>query len=381
LENEVNVMRKRRKKPKGIGILIITLCLITYAMFSGSSDEKSVSTKHNVETSLSESVETEKPKEVQLPERTEPEKDIDIVEKSEETAPLEVSAEEPEDIVTAQDPQDSVSLSGIPEYRGQPYVEINGNVPFFTQDSAYDVTFENYSDKDALGRCGVAFVCIDANNLPTTERGLIGHIRPSGWHTVKYDFLEDRYLYNRCHLIGYQLTGNNSEENLITGTRYMNVEGMLGFENQIADYIRQTEKRVLYRVTPCYTGDNLLADGVLMEAQSLEDDNLCFCVYCYNVQPGVIINYADGSSQAEDPVAETVQKDIPADPVANEETEKQNVSIPESTTYVLNTNTMKFHYPDCGSVQDMKEKNRAFFTGNRDEVIRQGYDPCKRCNP
>ena len=235
-------MRKRRKKPKGIGILIITLCLLTYAMFFGSTDEKSVSTKHNVETSLSESVETEKPKEVQLPERTEPEKDIDIVEESEETAPLEVSAEEPEDIVTAQDPQDSVSLSGIPEYRGQPYVEINGNVPFFTQDSAYDVTFENYSDKDALGRCGVAFACIDANNLPTTERGPIGHIRPSGWHTEKYDILEDRYLYNRCHLIGYQLTGNNSEENLITGTRYMNVEGMLGFENQIADYIRQTGK-------------------------------------------------------------------------------------------------------------------------------------------
>ena len=188
----------------------------------------------------------------------------------------------------------------IPEYSGKPYVEVNGNQPTFNNEDITTEVFEEYSEVDSLGRCGVAYANVCQALMPTEERGEIGMIRPSGWHTVKYpDVIEDLYLYNRCHLIGYQLTGENAnEKNLITGTRYMNVVGMLPFENEVADYVRKTDNHVLYRVTPVFTGNNLVADGVLMEAYSVEDagKGVSFCVFVHNVQPGVEIDYSTGES-------------------------------------------------------------------------------------
>nr|WP_308669581.1 DNA/RNA non-specific endonuclease [uncultured Agathobacter sp.] len=192
-----------------------------------------------------------------------------------------------------------VSLDAIPAYDGKAYVAVNNNEPFFTDSDMTTTAFENYSDLDSLGRCGVAYANICKEIMPTEERGKIGMIKPSGWHTVKYDVIKDRYLYNRCHLIGYQLAGENANpKNLITGTRYLNVEGMLPFENLVADYVNNTGNHVLYRVTPMFSGSNLVANGVLIEAKSVEDNGggILFNVYCYNVQPGVGINYENGDS-------------------------------------------------------------------------------------
>lgn len=195
-----------------------------------------------------------------------------------------------------------VSLDAIPAYDGKAYVAVNNNEPFFTDSDMTTTAFENYSDLDSLGRCGVAYANICKEIMPTEKRGKIGMIKPSGWHTVKYDVIKDRYLYNRCHLIGYQLAGENANpKNLITGTRYLNVEGMLPFENLVADYVNNTGNHVLYRVTPMFSGSNLVANGVLIEAKSVEDNGggILFNVYCYNVQPRVGINYENGDSWLE----------------------------------------------------------------------------------
>lgn len=189
----------------------------------------------------------------------------------------------------------------IPKYSGEAYIEINNNIPYFKKDEITTKSYEKYSELDSLGRCGVAVACIGKDLMPTEPREEIGNVRPTGWHTVKYDCIEDRYLYNRCHLIAFMLTGENSnEKNLITGTRYFNTEGMLPFENMVALYVRKTGNHVMYRVTPIFTGDNLVADGVLMEAYSVEDKGkgIEFCVFCYNVQPGVEINYSNGESKS-----------------------------------------------------------------------------------
>ena len=193
-----------------------------------------------------------------------------------------------------------VDLSDIPDFNGTAYVEVNGNVPYFTEEDMTTEAYETYSPLDALGRCGAAMSCIGEELMPTEDRGSIGQVKPSGWHTVKYDFVDGKYLYNRCHLIGYQLTGENANrENLITGTRYLNVEGMLPFENMVADYIKETGNHVMYRVTPVFEGEELVARGVLMEAKSVEDDGdgILFCVYVYNNQPGVEIDYLTGKSK------------------------------------------------------------------------------------
>lgn len=195
----------------------------------------------------------------------------------------------------------SFSLDDIPEFSDSPYVTVNDNIPYFTENDLTTEAFETYSELDDLGRCGVAYANVCQELMPTEERGEIGQVKPTGWHTVKYDFVSGKYLYNRCHLLGYQLTGENAnEQNLITGTRYLNVEGMLPFENMVADYVEETDNHVLYRVTPIFQDDELVARGVLMEGLSVEDDGegICFNVYCYNNQPGVIIDYATGESQA-----------------------------------------------------------------------------------
>ncbi len=198
----------------------------------------------------------------------------------------------------------SYTLSEIPEYFGEPYVIINDNVPNFTlEEKSVKESFEKYSHLDVLNRCGVAYANIGVDLMPTEERGSIGMVKPSGWHTVKYEIVDGKYLYNRCHLIGYQLTGENAnEENLITCTRYMNTVGMLKFENEVSDYIKKTNNHVLYRVTPIYQGLNLLASGVTIEAFSLEDNGkgIMFYVYVYNVQEGIVIDYSDGDSRLED---------------------------------------------------------------------------------
>ncbi len=286
------------------------------------------------------------------------------------------------------------SLREIPAYSGTPYTEVNGNKPYFTEAELTTQSFETYSELDSLGRCGVAYANVGQDLMPTEPRGEIGAVKPSGWHLVKYDNVDGKYLYNRCHLIAYMLAAENANPlNLITGTRYLNVQGMLPFETKVCDYIKNTGNHVLYRVTPIFDGDNLLADGVLMEAYSVEDagEGICFCVFAYNVQPGIGIDYATGDNWAEG--SGTYQSTaVPAaveTPAPQPETDTAVQITPESSapqesqgiTYVLNTNTKKFHYPTCSSVNDMKEKNKQIYTGSRDEVINMGYVPCKRCNP
>jgi DNA-entry nuclease len=286
------------------------------------------------------------------------------------------------------------SLREIPAYSGTPYTEVNGNQPYFTEEELTTQSFETYSELDSLGRCGVAYANVGQDLMPTEPRGEIGAVKPTGWHLVKYDNVDGKYLYNRCHLIAYMLAAENANpQNLITGTRYLNVQGMLPFETKVCDYVKNTGNHVLYRVTPIFDGDNLLADGVLMEAYSVEDagEGISFCVFAYNVQPGIGIDYATGDNWAEGSgtYQSTVASVAEETPVPQPETDTAVQITPESSapqesqgiTYVLNTNTKKFHYPTCSSVDDMKEKNKQIYTGSREEVINMGYVPCKRCNP
>ena len=261
--------------------------------------------------------------------------------------------------------QKSYELTDIPAYAGNSFVILDDNKPAFSKkDRERTDAFETYSDLDELGRCGVAYANICKELMPTEERGAIGMVKPTGWHTVKYDNVEGKYLYNRCHLIGYQLAGENAnEKNLITGTRYLNVTGMLKFENLVADYVNETNHHVLYRVTPVFEGDNLVASGVEMEAYSVEDkgEGVSFHVFLYNVQPGITIDYATGESWLDD--SKTTED--------NEKT----------LNYVLNTNTHKFHKGNCESVRDIAGSNKEVYTGNREDLINMGYEPCKRCKP
>lgn len=347
--------------------------------------------------------------------------------------------------------KDKITLNNLPAYSGEAYVELNDNVPSFSKNDMTTKAFEKYSELDDLGRCGAACANVCRETMPTEERGNIGMIKPSGWHTVKYDNVDGKYLYNRCHLIGYQLTAENAnEKNLITGTRYLNIEGMLPFENMVADYIDETDNHVLYRVTPIFKGDNLLASGVQMEAYSVEDkgNGVCFNVYCYNVQLGITIDYSDGSSKLADGTIASISLNYSKYSIevgqsktfvatvspssaksgvtwyssnnkvatvsgSGKVTAKKagtaiitaktsnglkatckitvkakaattvtnNTSSSGKCTYVLNTNTKKFHLPSCSSVDDMKDKNKKEVTCSREEVIDMGYSPCGRCHP
>ena len=255
-----------------------------------------------------------------------------------------------------------MDMSQVPQYSGQAYVQINGNEPDFTEEDFQRGEFEEYSELDYLGRCGQAFALITLDTMPCEERQSISEIRPSGWHTVRYDdLIEDKYLYNRSHLIAFSLAGENAnEKNLITGTRYMNQESMLDFEEEVLYYVRSTGNSVLYRVTPIFEGENLLATGVQMEAYSVEDDGqgVCFNVFVYNVQPGIEIDYETGDSWREAAVYQS-----------------------EEGEYVLNTNSKKFHNINCSSVKDISEHNKKEFSGSRSELVSMGYEPCGSCNP
>ena len=234
----------------------------------------------------------------------------------------------------------------VPVYSGEPYTELNGNIPYFTDREKTEDVFEHYSDLDTLGRCGAAYANICKELMPTEKRGEIGMIKPTGWHTVRYDdIISDKYLYNRCHLIGFQLAGENAnEKNLVTGTRYMNVDGMLPFENMIADYVKETDNHVLYRVTPIFVGDNLVCRGVEMEAYSVEDngEGTSFHVFVYNIQPGIEIDYATGDSWVANSMADIV-----------DDTEEGKISK-----------------------QNKKERET-----DRAELIAEGYTPCGSCKP
>ena len=279
----------------------------------------------------------------------------------------------------------SIDIKSIPEYSGTPYVVINGGKPSFSEKDKERV--EEYSELDKYGRCGTAFANVSKELMPTKPRESIRDVRPSGWHTVKYEkIIEDRYLYNRCHLIAYKLAGENAnEKNLITGTRYFNVEGMLPFEDEVAGYVKATGNHVLYRVRPIFKGSALVARGVQMEAESVEDNGkgVSFNVYCYNVQPGIRINYKDGSSRPESRVVvnknKLSKKNKTDKPKKSKKAETDN-GVKAGIHYIANTNTKKFHISTCRCVKLMKAKNM-YRSDNREELIDSGYIPCKVCRP
>ena len=288
------------------------------------------------------------------------------------SAPTPVSGREVSETVSESAPFEAageIDFADIPKYSGSPYVEVSGNVPSFT-DADLSSPAETYTPLDSLGRCGSAMAIVSRETMPTEERGSIGMVKPSGWHTVRYDdLISDRYLYNRCHLIGYQLTAENANErNLITGTRYLNVEGMLPFENEVARYVESTGNSVLYRVTPVFVGDELVARGVQMEAESVEDGGtgVSFNVFCHNVQPGIQIDYQTGQSrrsQDAGPTGESSSIQPSADQVM----------------YVLNVNSGKFHLPDCLSVSKMSDRNKREVTSTIDQMVSEGDTPCANC--
>lgn len=267
------------------------------------------------------------------------------------------------------------------KYSGKPYAVVNGGIPSFSQTGT--ASWERYGELDRLGRCTAAEACIGRDIMPTLTRGPIGQIKPTGWHTAKYDFVDGKYLYNRCHLIGFQLTGENANErNLITGTRYLNTKGMLPFENMVADYIKDTGNHVMYRCTPVFAGNELVARGVHLEAYSVEDkgDGICFNVFIFNVQPGVKIDYLTGESSLEN--ENTAPTPTPKPSVTPKPTPKSSPSsTAQAQSYVLNTKTHVFHYASCRHVSSIKDANRENFTGSRGALINDGFKPCGSCHP
>ena len=285
----------------------------------------------------------------------------------------------------------SFDYSQVPAFDGTASVQMNGNVPYFTADDIQyamdNPGYEHYGEQDRLARCTVASASVGKETMPAEgeERGDIGQIKPTGWHTVKYESVSGNYLYNRCHLIGWQLTDENSNvNNLITGTRFLNVDGMLKYEDDVATYVKSTGNHVLYRVTPVFLDDDLVARGVLMEARSVEDDGagLQFCVWAYNAQPGITIDYVDGNSE-ETPLLPAAGESSASgsEGLSNAGSAASDASSAQVKSYVLNTNTKKFHVPGCSSVKKMKDANRQDVESTRSDLIAQGYDPCQKCNP
>lgn len=257
--------------------------------------------------------------------------------------------------------REDIPLSDIPEYTGEPYIAVDGNEPDFSEEERTANTFESYSELDSLGRCGAAYACIGRDLMPAEERGSIGQVKPTGWQTVKYENVDGKYLYNRCHLIGYQLTGENAnEKNLITGTRYMNVDGMLPFENMVADYVKETGNHVLYRVTPVFEEDDLLASGVQMEALSVEDEgaDISYNVFVYNVQPGISIDYATGDSAVSE----------------------SELSGAQSEEGVIRGNSRSkiYHCPGQAAYEEMADSKNLVIFGSEQEAEAAGYRKAKR---
>lgn len=384
---------KRNNKLSYFLTLLLCLCMLV-GCGSGAATQVMLKAEDSETESYVETVQTESAE-------NDPgdETEIQTAAETEIQAAAQVQSDDSKQKVVHTDTASAFNAADVPAYSGEPYTAVNNNEPYFTSDNLTTEAFENYSELDALGRCGVAYANVCLETMPTEKRGSISEVKPTGWHSVKYDNVDGKSLYNRCHLIGYQLTAENAnQQNLITGTRYLNVDGMLPFENMVADYVKETDNHVLYRVTPIFTGDNLVADGVLMEGYSVEDegDGICFCVYAYNVQPGITIDYATGdswlssekgNSDSSSGGNSTVSQSA-ADKSGTQQAAVQTESVKETsapvstgTEYILNTNTKKFHYPSCSSVKQMKASNKKEYTGSRDDLIAQGYDPCKKCNP
>lgn len=384
---------KRNNKLSYFLTLLLCMCMLV-GCGSGAATQVMLKAEDSETESYVETVQTESTE-------NDPgdETEIQTAAETEIQAAAQVQSDDSKQKVVHTGTASAFNAADVPAYSGEPYTAVNNNEPYFTSDNLTTEAFENYSELDALGRCGVAYANVCLETMPTEKRDSISEVKPTGWHSVKYDNVDGKSLYNRCHLIGYQLTAENAnQQNLITGTRYLNVDGMLPFENMVADYVKETDNHVLYRVTPIFTGDNLVADGVLMEGYSVEDegDGICFCVYAYNVQPGITIDYAtgdswlssekgnsDSSSGGNSAVSQSA-----ADKSGTQQAAVQTESVKETsalvstgTEYILNTNTKKFHYPSCSSVKQMKASNKKEYTGSRDDLIAQGYDPCKKCNP
>lgn len=384
---------KRNNKLSYFLTLLLCLCMLV-GCGSGAATQVMLKAEDSETESYVETVQTESAE-------NDPgdETEIQTAAETEIQAAAQVQSDDSKQKVVHTGTASAFNAADVPAYSGEPYTAVNNNEPYFTSDNLTTEAFENYSELDALGRCGVAYANVCLETMPTEKRGSISEVKPTGWHSVKYDNVDGKSLYNRCHLIGYQLTAENAnQQNLITGTRYLNVDGMLPFENMVADYVKETDNHVLYRVTPIFTGDNLVADGVLMEGYSVEDEGegICFCVYAYNVQPGITIDYAtgdswlssekgnsDSSSGGNSAVSQSVADKSGTQQAAVQTESVKETSAPVSTgtEYILNTNTKKFHYPSCSSVKQMKASNKKEYTGSRDDLIAQGYDPCKKCNP
>lgn len=384
---------KRNNKLSYFLTLLLCMCMLV-GCGSGAATQVMLKAEDSETESYVETVQTESTE-------NDPgdETEIQTAAETEIQAAAQVQSDDSKQKVVHTDTASAFNAADVPAYSGEPYTAVNNNEPYFTSDNLTTEAFENYSELDALGRCGVAYANVCLETMPTEKRGSISEVKPTGWHSVKYDNVDGKSLYNRCHLIGYQLTAENAnQQNLITGTRYLNVDGMLPFENMVADYVKETDNHVLYRVTPIFTGDNLVADGVLMEGYSVEDegDGICFCVYAYNVQPGITIDYAtgdswlssekgnsDSSSGGNSAVSQSAADKSGTQQAAVQTESVKETSAPVSTgtEYILNTNTKKFHYPSCSSVKQMKASNKKEYTGSRDDLIAQGYDPCKKCNP
>ncbi|MEE0817692.1 MAG: DNA/RNA non-specific endonuclease [Coprococcus catus] len=384
---------KRNNKLSYFLTLLLCMCMLV-GCGSGAATQVMLKAEDSETESYVETVQTESAE-------NDPgdETEIQTAAETEIQAAAQVQSDDSKQKVVHTGTASAFNAADVPAYSGEPYTAVNNNEPYFTSDDLTTEAFENYSELDALGRCGVAYANVCLETMPTEKRGSISEVKPTGWHSVKYDNVDGKSLYNRCHLIGYQLTAENAnQQNLITGTRYLNVDGMLPFENMVADYVKETDNHVLYRVTPIFTGDNLVADGVLMEGYSVEDegDGICFCVYAYNVQPGITIDYAtgdswlssekgnsDSSSGGNSAVSQSAADKSGTQQAAVQTESVKETSAPVSTgtEYILNTNTKKFHYPSCSSVKQMKASNKKEYTGSRDDLIAQGYDPCKKCNP
>lgn len=283
----------------------------------------------------------------------------------------------------------AVSAYNVPVYSGTPYIVINNNTPVFTSSELTTAGYENYSALDSLGRVGTATASLGKETMPKDgeERGSISSIYPTGWEQAKYDNISGKYLYNRCHLIGWQLSAENSnKQNLLTGTKYLNVSGMLPFENMVADYIKETNNHVAYRVTPIFKGNNLLASGVQIEAYSVEDngDGICFNVYCYNVQPGISIDYSNGTSSL-DTAAQTTKKQQAVTTTKPPQTTVPKTTNPQ-TTAPQNNNSQTVYITATGSKYHSRKNcpglsnANAVYESTLDKAQKDGYTPCKKCH-
>ena len=368
----ISLIKHKPVKPKVVALCVSFAVMVAGGMIAGPTPKEDATTEAVTERTLvTETVEA-------VSEAEEPETTQNSTTEKPATTEAVTERTEAEKYV--------VDLASVPVYSGASYTELNGNIPMFSDEekSKTDV-FEYYSAQDYLGRCGVAYANVCKDIMPTEERGEIGRVKPTGWVQNKYPGIVDSeppYLYNRCHLIAYSLAGENDNElNLITGTRYMNEEGMNPFELQVLDYVRSTGNHVLYRVTPLYEGDNLLASGVEMEAWSVEDEGrgVCFHVYCYNVQPGIVIDYASGENRLSEE-AQAISETETATEVTTEATEQNTTeSATDEYKYVLNTSRMKIHLPDCPSVKQMAEHNKQWTNDSIEDLKSRGYSPCKNC--